>query len=280
MNVETRGMVMGMVFGDGYVNTTGTKSELSITHSLTQADYCEHKAMRLRTAFSRSFSIGKYRNGPGGRYQCLKFCCSHPYFKTIRHWVYPGGKKYFSRQALDMLTPEGIAYWYMDDGSARRNLNDRGWTSSVATDIATCCSKVEAETIVEYFWDVHRIGFKVRCSKTHNPDHAFTIQANTEQSRWFVRLIQPFVIPSMLYKIAHVADLTAHEPRDPTGRCSECQKEIFDGRRNGLCVTCYSRKRYRDVRKARDELSTRGYDIVRPAAEKEAVEAMDKEPLR
>ena len=42
-----------------------------------------------------------------------------------------------SRAVLDKLTLRGIALWYMDDGSARRNYNNHGQVTSVATEIAT-----------------------------------------------------------------------------------------------------------------------------------------------
>jgi hypothetical protein len=278
MNDEIRGAVIGMVYGDGYVNTTGGKHELVVTHSLTQADYCEHKAARLRKYFGRDFKLCKYKNGPGGKYWCLKFACSHPYMTQVRSWTYPGGKKYFLKRTLEMLTPEGLAFWYMDDGSCHRNIDPKGWTTSVSSTIATFCSLIEAETIVEYFRREHQIEFKIRCKKSAPESHRFYLEANTEQSRWFVRLIQPYVIPSMLYKIAHVADLTAHEPRAPVGRCAECQKEIFGSQFGGLCAACYSRKYYRETRKFRDMKSRTGDDIVRPAEKIESVETVDKEP--
>ena len=279
MNDEIRGAVIGMVYGDGYINTTDGKRELVVTHSLTQADYCEHKAARLRKYFNRNFKVCKYRNGPGGRYECLKFACSHPYMAQVRSWTYPGGKKYFLKRVLEMLTPEGIAFWFMDDGSIHRNIDPKGWTTSVSSSIATFCSQIEAETIVEYFKRRHQILFKIRCKKTSPESHRFYLEANTEQSRWFVRLIQPFVIPSMLYKIAHVADLTAHEPRAPIGRCVKCGKEIFSHQRGELCATCYSLKYYRETRRFREGRIPRiGDDIVRPIEKVESIETVDKEP--
>jgi len=280
MNDEIRGAVVGMVYGDGYINATNEKHELVVAHSLTQADYCEHKAARLRKYFCRDFKVCKYRNGPGGRYWCVKFTCSHPYMTQVRSWTYPGGKKYFLKRVLEMLTPEGIAFWYMDDGSAHRNIDSEGWTTSVSTSIATFCSQIEAETIGEYFKQHHQILFKIRCRKTSPEDHRFYLEANTEQSRWFVRLIQPYVIPSMLYKIAHVADLTAHEPRAPVGDCVECKKKIFGTQFGGLCAACYSRKYYRETRKFRGIPPRIGDDIVRPVGKEEPTEVADKEPRR
>lgn len=261
MEASIRGVLVGMVLGDGYINTSNNKRELSVLHSVSQRDYCEHKAALVKKCLGGSFSVREYANGPGGRYRAVKFVSSHRYWSNLKDWCYPGGKKTYTRKVLDMLTPEGIAIWYMDDGNARRNVNKKGWVSSVATNIATCCSESECLTIVDYFREVHGIEWKIRCMKKRDASVAFLIECNTSESRKFVSLISPFVIPSMLYKIAHVADLNSHECRTSVGKCAKCDADIFEFRRTGLCPTCYSRKYYREVAKFRDNRadSPRGF---------------------
>ena len=251
MDVETRGFLVGMIFGDAYVNVRNRlvdgryyyeSSEMRVLHSIAQRDYCEHKAARTRQALKRKFSVTIVNNGPGGAYKAAAFSASHPYFKQLKRWCYPNGKKTFTKHTLEMLTPEGIAFWYLDDGNARRNTNKDGWVSSVATDISTMCSKEEAEIIVAYFLDKHGIAFNIRCNKRCVIGKQFFIQANTAESRKFIALVQPFIIPSMLYKIAHVADMNAHERQTPLAAC-QCGAPIYANRTGGLCVPCYS-KRY------------------------------------
>ena len=252
MNVEKRGRLVGMVLGDGYINTTNGKRELSVLHSLAQRDYCEHKAALVKQTLGGSFSVREYANGPEGKYRAVKFVSSNAYWGNLKSWVYLSGKKTFTRKVLDMLTPEGIAIWYMDDGSSRTNANKDGWVKSVSTSIATMCSESECVVICDYFREVHDIEWKIRCRKGSPLDKAFYIECNTAQSRKFVLLIQPYIIPSMLYKIAHVADLSSHECRAPVGKCVKCDAPIYEFRRTGLCGACYSRRYYREVTKFRD----------------------------
>lgn len=261
MNKEKRGRLIGMVLGDGHINVTNGKRELSVLHSVAQRDYCEHKAALVRQTLGGTFSVREYANGPGGKYRAVKFVSSHAYWSNLRDWCYPNGVKTYTRRILDMLTPEGVALWYMDDGSARRNTNKDGWVKSVSTSIATMCSESECGAIRDYFRDVHCIEWKVRCRKGSPAGKAFFIECNTAESRKFVELIQPYVIPSMMYKIAHVADLGSHECRAPVGKCVKCGATIFDFRRTGLCNACYSRRYYREVLKFRDgrEDSPRGF---------------------
>lgn len=252
MNVDARGVLVGMVLGDGYINTTNGKSELSVQHSLAQRDYCEHKAALVKKYLGGKFTLREYATGPGRAYRGVRFTASNKYFAQIKSWCYPGGVKTFSSRVLDMLTPEGIAVWYMDDGSARRNYNKEGWVSSVATDIATMCSKEECDVICEYFRDTYDIEWNVRFLKNRKESTSYIIQCNTANSHKFVDLIQPYVVESMLYKLAHVADLGSHECRAPVGKCAKCGEHIYDARCKGLCRRCYSRKYYREVARFRD----------------------------
>lgn len=261
MDVATRGVFIGMTLGDGYINTSNGKHELVILHSTTQRDYCEHKAALVRKALGGSFSVREYSNGPEGKYKAVKFVSSHPYWKQIKGWCYPNGRKTYTRRILDMLTSEGIAIWYMDDGHARRNVNTTGWVKSVATNIATMCSEAECMVIKDYFFEVHGISWNIRCRKTSAIDRAFWIECGTEESRKFAQLVQPYIIQSMLYKLSHVADLGSHECRTPVGTCVNCSATIYEFRRTGLCGACYSRKYYREVARFKDnrQPSPRGF---------------------
>lgn len=252
MDRETRGLLVGMVLGDGYLNVakrknrhgyTWVRSEMKISHSIDQEAYCEHKAELLRRRLGRKCTVGRGPHGPGARYQSCYFTLSHKYFRALKRRLYPYGEKTFTRQALDMLTPHGIAIWYMDDGSPRRNCNSDGRVTSVSTDIATMCSQEEAELICAYFREVHGITFRARPSKGQ-----FYIQANTAESRKFADLVAPFLIPEMAYKLSHVQDLGSHERRAPVGSCS-CGRPIYANRRRGMCDACYAKHRYDETKR-------------------------------
>lgn len=260
MNREDRGALVGMVLGDGCLNVARRKSkdgytferrELRILHGPQQKDYCEHKAARVRQILGGKFNVLPYKNGPGGRYKSYGFTSTNKYYKTLKGMMYRNGIKTYTRHILDMLTPEGIAFWYMDDGSARTNTNIDGYISSVATEISTQCSKEDAQIIQEYFDSVHGIHFKVRCNPKCSEGKQFFIQANTAESRNFIRLIEPYIIDSMKYKMRHVADLDSHECQAPIAECVKCGRPIYEKRRKGLCSGCYSRKYYHDTRKFR-----------------------------
>ena len=222
MDAKLRSVIMALAIGDGYLqhrqgealNGQGykyTRNEycLSITHGPDQKAYCQWKANMLTRALGgRKITIRKYKNGPGGRYWAYKFSKSSKLFKPVHRLLYPNGVKTRSRRVLDMLDLQGVAIWYLDDGSARRNINKAGWTSSVCTDLATCCSKEEAIIIRDWFMQRWGIEWKLRYLKKND---LYLLQCTTANSRRFIALIAPYVPDCMKYKISHVADLTAHE---------------------------------------------------------------------
>ena len=162
--------------------------------------------------------------------------------------AYPNGKFTITRRLLDMLTPQGVAIWYMDDGSARVNVNKEGFVSSCATDIALCKSEDEALIVCGYFADEYGIKFRPFRVNTRKPETSWCISTNTAGSHEFSGLIFPHVIPSMMYKLKHVADLKTHECRALVGSCKICGDVLYSMRRRGMCVKCYTRDRVAALR--------------------------------
>ena len=255
MNREHRGILVGMTLGDGHLNVRKRKqkgkyeyesSELRIVHAIKQKDYLSHKAELVRKIFGGKHSVRDFTHAPpaakGRSYKMCGFSKSHKYFKTLKSMMYPCGIKTYTRRVLDMLTPEGIALWYCDDGSAARNFNKKGWVSSVSTLIATQCSKIEAETICDYFLETYSIQFRLAFDKRCVEGKQYYIRANTYESKRFVKLIEKYIPDSMRYKLSHVSDLNLQECRAPKTQCLSCDADVYGNRRKGLCCKCYHRQ--------------------------------------
>lgn len=249
MNGEERGILVGMVLGDGYLNVryrlnsgkyNYESSELIISHSVAQKDYLMYKADLVRRIFGGNFSIREkhYTLRNGKTYFGYGFSKSNKYFKVLKGMMYRDKVKTITTHVLNMLTPHGIAIWYMDDGHARRNINNDGFVSSVSTNIATCCPEKEAILVCEWFKDKYNIRFSPFPEKGN-----FSIRCNTQESHNFIRLIEKFIIPSMRYKLSHVADLNLQERQAPIGYC-KCGNAIYANKWKGLCSICYM-KQYR-----------------------------------
>jgi hypothetical protein len=278
MNKVDRGIITGMVFGDGCLRVRDrikdgkysyVQSELRIKHSYKQRAYLEYKAELIRKIFGGNATVKDTTVVINGEtHNQVLFSKSNNYFKTLKSVIYPNGVKTFTKQSLSYLTPHGIAIWYMDDGSAHVNYNKEGWVSSCFTCIATCCSLPEVELIVDYFDSNH--GIKVK--KMYDKKGHWSLRINTESSQLFARLISPFVIPEMRYKLAHVANLNVQECKTHSSLCVQCGVNSYGNqRRAGLCGKCYTNNNYAKQKANKCE------DIVRTNANKEALEVTDKE---
>jgi len=236
MDRTTRGIIVGMTMGDGYLQVRRRlqngkypyiAASMQVKHSASQVEYCKHKAELLRKATGRKCEVRFYEaTAAGKKYQQAQFMFSHPYIRVLYEWMYKGGKKFFDKQVMSYLTPHGIALWYMDDGTGRVNRNNDCAITSCSTTIATMCSKEEVEVIIDYFKIEHGIEFKARYDKRRPEDKAWFIEANTVQSKQFAELVRPYMIPSMLYKLAHVDGLGSHE----YGTTSRSAKAIWESK--------------------------------------------------
>jgi len=285
MDRESRGIIVGMVLGDGHLNVRKRfikgkyyteSSEMRIVHSIKQKEYVYYKAELIRHIFGGHHTATEYDHAPpamnGRSYRMCGFSKSNKYFKTLKGIMYPYGIKTISQQVLEMLTPHGIAIWYMDDGAGNTNLNKEGWVSSVNTSITICCSKLEVDLVCDYFLTHHGIEFRPSFDPRRPEGKQYSIRANTFESRNFAALVEPFIIPSMLYKLSHVSNLNLHEHRAPKFVCPICGKEFYGNRHKGLCGTCYSSQYFAS--------RNSGENIVPNNQEKKLIEAGDKEPLR
>ena len=182
--------ILGMCVGDGHITK---KNRLTIRHGINQFDYAKHKAAVIGQVLHVNINTHEYSyNG----YSCMQFAVQNSYFRIVRKWLYPNGVKTLSRRFLNKLSPEAIAYWYMDDGSlyAKRK---NGITHSHELVISTCFStESEADIVINYFKEVWNIYFTVKSNKNR-----FSIRCGKEQAKKFISIVEPYIISSMKHKI-------------------------------------------------------------------------------
>lgn len=219
MNTEHRGLLIAMSLGDGYIARQKLGAcNIVIEHSQNQLEYLQHKAKLINSIFGGKYPTIYTRERLDARtakvYKQCSFAKGDNYFKLLHRWIYcNNNKKTYTKQILDMLTPHGIAIWYMDDGCCKLYTSKKtNKISCCQTYIATHCSETEAKLIQEYFQTTHGIDFKVYKRNSGLCE----ICTNTTGSKKFVELIRPYVIESMKYKIRHVPEtLYVHECPTP-----------------------------------------------------------------
>lgn len=209
---EQKSILLALCIGDGCLRKPHPKSgcvQLEIGHSITQEAYCKWKRDLIYSIFGgkKPPKIG-YKEiklkGYDKTYQACRFTKSHPYFSYLRNLLYPNGVKVMTREILDKLTLQGIAIWFMDDGSFYKKDNEDG-TKSICFDLRISTdsfTKEENEIIVDYFkekWGINFHVYQYHKERKHN----WIIRANKEAAIKFIKLISPYVIPEMKYKVEY-----------------------------------------------------------------------------
>ncbi|BDI15577.1 hypothetical protein ANSO36C_13790 [Nostoc cf. commune SO-36] len=112
------GLIYGTLLGDcsiSYPNKYSRFPRLCWTHSEKQQGWLEYKAYRLEKLRP------KLRITANKGYGSISVTCNtacDPQLKDVLEIVKPNGdKKLVSMDWLNRITPEGLAWWYMDDGS-------------------------------------------------------------------------------------------------------------------------------------------------------------------
>jgi hypothetical protein len=197
LSVEILGLIYGTLLGDGaivYPNQHSRFPRLAWTHGMAQQTWLEYKARRL------SALCPKLRVATNQGYGKLSICCRtvcHPQLAEVFHVVRPNrAKKQVSMDWLNRITPEGLAWWYMDDGSLslspegspRIHFHTEGYSAE------------ENQLLADW---LTQLGYPV-CSKsytraTRGKTYFYLAMGATTARKWLSDLKQ-YAIPTMDYK--------------------------------------------------------------------------------
>ena len=196
--VEQRGIIAGMLIGDG----AKCKNNFFMQHSTKQEDYVFFKRRLLEQITGKSVNFRKWVTQEGyGQIRIEPKLI--PLTRVMTKKLYAGGTKTISRKFLNLLTPQGIVIWFMDDGSKsfkRRN----GKVHALEVTLNTYLSQEENEVIVSYFSEVW--GFNWGLNKSKNK---YRLRMGTQEGKRFFSFVSPFIHESMLYKIQTSQDIKA-----------------------------------------------------------------------
>lgn len=178
-------IILGTLLGDAYMKTD---SSYMLGHSINQAEYfynvAENLGQAIATVFYKKSTLGK----------SLGFWTNcHDLFKPYAMNFYSEGfhKKVLSETAFYDLGAQGLAYWYMDDGK----YGDY--------DMTLCTggfSEPEVKRLVQFL----KIRFNISSNEflhKSGENRYWYIRIKAESRLHFISLIEPYVVPSMKYKL-------------------------------------------------------------------------------
>lgn|SRR3990167_2115972 len=222
---EQRAILAGMVLGDACIRKQkyGINPYIAINHSIKQLEYLRWKMSLLQPMFHYSL-IGKERFYKLKKKYKVVFFASRlsPKLKTVWKIAYKNKKKIITRKLLDMLNPLGLAIWYMDDGCCN------GKARVVV--LSTYCAKQEALQCKRYFNEKWNIDWKIG---KHKSGYFLRKGWKSEDMNRFRQLIEPYIIPSMKYKILDITPAI----EQTINNCRICGYDTSNTK-GGFCFKC------------------------------------------
>lgn len=197
---EQRTVITGSLLGDGTmrVGRGSINANFKIEHGLQQKAYVEWKHNLLKRLVFTGPRLS-YRYSESG----MKYAKSW-WFRTIRHPVltqiyrqfYAGegfrcGKKVVPQSVKQDLTPLALAIWVMDDGSYSKG----------AINLSTYAFSVRD---IYFLKECLQEKFRVETTPTRDRDKGYRLFCTRASTANLARIIRPYIIPSMRYKIGLV----------------------------------------------------------------------------
>ena len=188
-----------MILGDGCIEKALRGNyRIAIIHSANHEDYLWWKGSII--SHVTSFSINPKKsdpNGfnPNGQYLRLR-SSAHPWFtKVYERFYVPLGRKSIDPHALKLLSPLGLSILYQDDGSYH-------YSTSAGHNVLIhkmCFSKFELEALAKTIVD--KFGIIFRINRCNNQGLGYRLRMRAKDREKFFSLIDPYIVPSMLYKV-------------------------------------------------------------------------------
>ena len=198
-------MAAGGLLGDSHIRKKswmgqeGKKLEgnahIMIAHGEDRVEYLKWKMGLLGDLWN---GVIRERKGKWGITYAAESKSSNklnPFYELI------GKPKRVTRKLLNLLTPLGLAIWYMDDGTLMIEYHKRldGTYAIKRRRIALCtdCFSLEERYIMQrYFkvvWDIDVSIFKI--AGKHR------LSMNYTEAKKFVEIVKDYIHPSLMYKI-------------------------------------------------------------------------------
>lgn len=203
--------LIDFALGDGYISLrSGRKNaHMRIVHAAKQQEYAKHKEQILRDlGFTMNCQLLESKNGKNaGRSYYYVSLYQHPHITTAYHLLYKEKRKGLDKTLLNELDGRTLAYWFMDDGSAKIvKYLQKGSIRRYYTTPKIGAFKFSNQSFTleenKLFVDWLKGAFDIDARITaFNGIEVFisTIPAKEK----FINVISPYIIPSMHYKIQY-----------------------------------------------------------------------------
>ncbi len=188
LNSEQHDILVGTILGDLYMQQIGKSSRLVFEQK--NKEYLYHLYEQFQTWTRTPPKERKQQRLSSSEIKSTWYfsTLSHPEIQNYRVKFYTNGKKTIPSTISDCLTPRSLAYWFMDDGTY-----NQGYYS-----LATCSFTLDEQKIL---LDALATKFNL-VAKSYGKNHQnIYFPASNNSNILFRNIIEPYLVPSMLYKL-------------------------------------------------------------------------------
>ena len=181
-----RSLIIGSILGDGYIRIIPGRKDafLEINHSIKAKEYVDWKYSQLKNICE---SEPKERNTNEGRVAYRFFTKQNHEITDLFNLFYKEGKKVIpTNLKLDAIM---LAIWFMDDGSKSRKF-----------DVYLNCQQFSLSDQKRLVSKLREFGLKVRLNRDKK---YYRIRFLKESVPQLNQIINPYIIPSMRYKLSY-----------------------------------------------------------------------------
>lgn len=184
-------IIVGTLLGDGCLERNGRRVRLVVGHSVRQKMYLDWKAECLLSLQPSISDLNRFDRRTGKTYEFyLMRTRSLPDLEQyVRMFYGSGRRKHVPEELPQVLNPQMLAVWIMDDGYRRNDcnalrLNTQGYTFT-------------EQQIIQ-----RALATLLITSNIQKHKHQFVVYIPSGSMSRLRTLVQPFLIPSMAYKLA------------------------------------------------------------------------------
>ena len=193
---ELEQLILGCGIGDGYISyNCNTLQTLHISHGESQYDYFEYIKLLCGSLFVEQKSHkGGYDGSTIQRRGLLR--SNLAILRLLEKYCIREGKRKINQLWLDKLSPIGLAFWYMDDGSIQHRSEKTQKPRSMFN--THRYSFEEVKLLSDMLYAKYGIESTIGDKDTYK---GYVINLTTEGTQILASLIAPYVCKNMKYKL-------------------------------------------------------------------------------
>jgi hypothetical protein len=188
-----REVIVGLLLGDACLETQnrGRTYRLKIEQCARQQAYIEHLYSLFQEWVLTPPGTRSKRSPNGSVTTNLAFqTVSHSAFRFYAQQFYAGGRKQVPELIHHWLTPRGLSYWFMDDGSLKSS-QSKGVILNTH-----CFEQRDVDRLAHVLADL----FGLHVTRRRQPEGS-QLYVSGRSFETFSVLVDPFVISEMRYKL-------------------------------------------------------------------------------